>query len=118
MRHLGLPGVRTASRYQKVFDHVARSGAAKTLVGEPPRRLLADMQWDPANPVPLSNLSQLIINGVCRAGNSYFHGEKFTGGQAGQWKRDAKLIEEAPALLKEAQNSHSTSLEALLLLFR
>jgi hypothetical protein len=34
---------------------------------------------------------------------TYFHGEKFTGGPDGQWERDAKLIEEAHAVLKEAQ---------------
>lgn len=34
--------------------------------------------------------------------NSYFHGEKFTGGPAGQWERDAKLIEEAHAVLIKA----------------
>ncbi|MEE3360156.1 MAG: hypothetical protein VX248_09400 [Pseudomonadota bacterium] len=28
---------------QEFFDHVVKSGVAKTLVGEPPRRLLADM---------------------------------------------------------------------------
>jgi len=88
---------------QEFFDHVVKSGAAKALVSEPPRRLLADMQWDPPNPVPLSNVLQLIVNGVCRVRNSYFHGEKFTGGPAGQWERDAKLIEEAHTVLKEAQ---------------
>lgn len=88
---------------QGFFDHVVTSGVAKTLVGEPPRRLLADMQWDPPNPVPLTNVAQLIVNGVCRVRNSYFHGEKFMGGPAGQWERDAKLVEEAHAVLKEAK---------------
>ncbi|MDG1431087.1 MAG: hypothetical protein P8L68_19270 [Paracoccaceae bacterium] len=87
---------------QEFFDHIVKSGVAKTLIGEPPRRLLADMQWDPPNPAPLSNVAQLIINGLCRVRNSYFHGEKFTGGPAGQWERDAKLIEEAHAVLKNA----------------
>ena len=88
---------------QEFFDHVVKSEIAKTLIGEPPRRLLADMQWAPLNPVPLSNVAQLIVNGVCRVRNSYFHGEKFTGGPAGQWERDTKLVEEAHAVLKEAQ---------------
>ena len=88
---------------QEFFDHVVKSGIAKTLVGQPPRRLLADLQWDPPNPAPLSNVAQLIINGVCRVRNSYFHGEKFTGGPDGQWERDAKLIEEAHAVLKMAR---------------
>lgn len=88
---------------QEFFDHILESGIAKTLVGEPPRRLLANMQWDPPNPAPLSNVVQLIVNGVCRVRNSYLHGEKFTGGPDGQWGRDAKLVEEAHAVLKEAQ---------------
>ena len=85
---------------QEFFDQIVKSGIAKNLIGEPPRRLLADMQWDPPNSAPLSNVAQLIINGVCRVRNSYFHGEKFTGGPTGQWERDAKLIEEAHTVLK------------------
>lgn len=89
---------------QEFFDHVVRSGIAKTLVGHPPRSLLVDMRWDPPNPAPLTNVAQLIVNGVCRVRNSYFHGEKFTGGAEGQWRRDAKLVEEAHAVLKMARD--------------
>lgn len=88
---------------QEFFEHVVKSGIAKTLIGQPPRRLLADLQWDPPSPAPLSNVLQLIVNGVCRVRNSYLHGEKFTGGPEGQWERDARLIEEAHAVLKEAR---------------
>lgn len=88
---------------QEFFDHVVQSGIAKTLIGKPPRRLLKDLQWDPPNPSPLSNIAQLIINGVCRVRNSYLHGEKFTGGPEGQWERDTLLIEEAHAVLNEAR---------------
>ena len=38
------------------------------------------MEWAPANPEPLTNVAQLIVNGVCRVRNSYIHGEKFVGG--------------------------------------
>ncbi|WP_055686342.1 hypothetical protein [Loktanella sp. 5RATIMAR09] len=88
---------------REFFDHVVQSGIAKTLIGEPPRRLLKDLQWDPPITSPLSNVTQLIINGVCRVRNSYLHGEKFTGGPEGQWERDTILIEEAHAVLKEAR---------------
>lgn len=85
------------------FDYVVKSGIAKTLIGQPPRRLLKDMQWGPPTPAPLANVTQLIINGVCRVRNSYLHGEKFTGGPDGQWDRDTTLIEEAHAVLREAR---------------
>ncbi|RMI05379.1 hypothetical protein U8C41_00320 (plasmid) [Sinorhizobium meliloti] len=84
------------------FDHVVAAGIAKTLIGDPPRRLLADMSWSPPNPAPLTNVAQLIVNGVCRVRNSYVHGEKISGGPEGQWQRDVTLILEAHAVLKEA----------------
>ena len=66
------------------FEHVVAIEIAKTLIAHPPRRLLANMQWSPPSPTPLTNVTQLIINGVCRVRNSYIHGEKFTGGPEGQ----------------------------------
>jgi len=87
------------------FDHVVATEIAKTLIGHPPRRLLANMQWSPPNPAPLANVAQLMLNGVCRVRNSYIHGEKFTGGPEGQWDRDTTLIMEAHAVLKEAIDS-------------
>lgn len=85
------------------FEQIVRSGIANMLISEPPRRLMKDMQWDPPSPAPLANVSQLIVNGVCRVRNSYLHGEKFTGGPEGQWQRDTTLIEEAHAVLREAR---------------
>ena len=41
---------------------------------------MANMAWSPERPGPLTNLAQLIIDGVCRVRNSYILGEKFTGG--------------------------------------
>ena len=84
------------------FQHVIGKQIATTLIGNPPRRHLADMTWSPEQPAPLTNVAQLIINGVCRVRNSYIHGEKFTGGPEGQWDRDLDLIKEAHAVLIEA----------------
>lgn len=84
------------------FEHILAAGIANTLIGQPPRRLLANMQWSPPNSAPITNVAQLIVNGVCRVRNSYIHGEKFTGGPEGQWERDKTLIAEAHAVLKEA----------------
>ncbi|ESZ30603.1 hypothetical protein [Mesorhizobium sp. L2C084A000] len=86
----------------KFFDQVVKDGIANTLIGHPPRQLLADLNWSPQNPKPLANVAELIVNGVCRVRNSYIHGEKFTGGPEGQWERDARLIEEAHTVLNRA----------------
>jgi len=88
---------------QPFFDHVVASGMAKTLIGDPPRQLKSDgLEWMPKQTTPLTNVQQLIVQGVCRVRNSYIHGEKFRGGPEGQWERDATLIEEAHAVLDEA----------------
>lgn len=84
------------------FNDVVAKGMAKTLIGDPPRRLMADMAWSPEKPAPLTNVHQLIVEGVCRVRNSLLHGEKFTGGPEGQWARDRTLITEAHAVLNEA----------------
>lgn len=84
------------------FAAVVDKGIAKTLIGEPPRRLMNDLVWAPEIPVPLTNVHELIIQGVCRVRNSYLHGEKFRGGPDGQWERDVTLINEARVVLQVA----------------
>jgi hypothetical protein len=84
------------------FTDIVAKGMAKTLIGDPPRRLMADMTWSPEKTAPLTNVHQLMIEGVCRVRNSLLHGEKFTGGPEGQWARDRTLITEAHAVLNEA----------------
>lgn len=83
------------------FDKVVADGIAKTLITEPPRKLLAEeLQWEPVKPEPLKNVSELIVKGMCRVRNSYVHGEKFVS--AGQWQRDAQLVRDALAVLVAA----------------
>ncbi|WP_234180395.1 hypothetical protein [Sphingopyxis sp. NFH-91] len=84
------------------FATVVDRGIAKTLISEPPRRLMKNLQWAPEVPIPLANVQELIVQGVCRVRNSYLHGEKFTGGPDGQWTRDLTLIKEAHAVLDAA----------------
>lgn len=84
------------------FAAIVDKGIAKTLIGEPPRRLMNDLQWAPEIPIPFTNVRELIVQGVCRVRNSYLHGEKFRGGPDGQWERDVNLIREAHAVLDEA----------------
>ncbi|MDF1836159.1 MAG: hypothetical protein P1U62_14960 [Alteraurantiacibacter sp. bin_em_oilr2.035] len=76
---------------QDFFAAIVDIGIAKTLIGEPPRSLTNDLQWAPETPVPLTNVHELIVQGVCRVRNSYLHGEKFRGGPNGQWARDIRL---------------------------
>lgn len=92
------------------FDQIQASGIAATLINHPPRQLLVTLDWSPPNPPPLANITELIINGVCRVRNSYIHGEKFTGGPDNQWKRDALLMAEAHAVLKMAIGIHPSLL--------
>jgi hypothetical protein len=84
------------------FAAIVDKGIAKTLIGEPPRRLMNDLKWTPEIPVPFTNVHELIVQGVCRVRNSYLRGEKFRGGPEGQWERDITLIKEAHAVLDEA----------------
>lgn len=84
------------------FAAVVDKGIAKTLIGVPPRRLMNDLVWAPEIPVPLKNVHELIVQGVCRVRNSYLHGEKFRGGPDRQWERDVTLIKEAHVVLQAA----------------
>lgn len=80
------------------FDMVVAEGIAKTLIGAPPRKLLAEgLEWSPERPAPLKTVAELMIEGVCRVRNSYIHGEKFVA--TGQWERDGQLVREAFAVL-------------------
>lgn len=88
---------------QGFFELVRAKGIANTLIGHPPRLLMAEtLQWAPQEPKPFTTVAQLIVNGVCRVRNSYLHGEKFTGGPEGQWDRDTRLVEEAHDVLRAA----------------
>lgn len=84
------------------FAAMVDKGVARTLIGEPPRRLMNDLQWAPEIPVSFTNVQELIVQGVCRVRNSYLHGEKFRGGPEGQLERDVTLVKEAHAVLNEA----------------
>lgn len=84
------------------FAAMVERQIAKTLIGNPPRRLMRNMRWSPDEPEPLRNVHELIVNGVCRVRNSYIHGEKFIGGPEGQWERDLILVNEAHAVLNAA----------------
>lgn len=80
------------------FDTVVAKGIAITLIGVPPRKLMAEgLEWGPEHPAPLKDAVELFVEGVCRVRNSLIHGEKFVA--TGQWERDGQLVREAFAVL-------------------
>lgn len=84
------------------FDEVVAAGIADTLINDPPRKLMADLSWQPEWVPPLTDVVELFVQGVCRVRNSYFHHEKFVS-PGGQWERDATLVHEALAVLRAAE---------------
>jgi len=78
------------------FKEVANSKMADTLINDPPRKLLSDGAnpvWQNPQPAALTNVRELIIQGVCRVRNSFVHGEKFTADPTGgNHERDGKLV--------------------------
>lgn len=88
------------------YDKILNSGVAKTLIGSPPRKLRSDMRWTDKRSEPLRNVTELIVEGVCRVRNNSIHGEKFRG-KEGQWARDLQLIREAREVLAAAIEWHT-----------
>jgi hypothetical protein len=87
------------------FDHVVESKIASTLILDPPARLLRDrLEWERPQR-PLQDVTELFTRGVCRVRNSYFHGEKFVGGED-QDARDRQLVDEALNVLEAARRWH------------
>jgi hypothetical protein len=84
------------------FDRVQQSGKAENLIKEPPRRRMADgLVFSPETPLPLGNIQDLIVLGVCRVRNNLVHGEKFGVSGVG-WERDEILTREARWVLQKA----------------
>jgi hypothetical protein len=81
------------------FQSVRDSKRAETLILEPPRRLNADLQWDPVHPRPLENVEDLFARGVCRVRHNLAHGEKFNVTGQG-WDRDLALVTESKWVLQ------------------
>jgi hypothetical protein len=89
------------------FQLVVKNGTAITLIGNPPRKHILDpvsgnATWNPKTTAPLKNVQELIVMGVCRVRNNFFHGEKFIGGDPGDWLRGETLLSEALSVLKFA----------------
>jgi hypothetical protein len=85
------------------FDRVVSDRIAETLITDPPRKQLREgLKWQRRGDGPLKNIDELFTIGVCRVRNSLIHGEKFVGGQDGQWDRDCKLVCEALEVLQLA----------------
>jgi hypothetical protein len=89
---------------EKFFEDVVASGVADTLINDPPRKLMADLTWQPEQPPKLTNVVELFVKGVCQVRHSYIHGEKFMSG-GDQRQRDATLVHEALGVLRLAQSN-------------
>lgn len=88
---------------QAFFDEVRDAGIAKTLIAEPPGKLMrAPLEWKRPDG-GLATTHDLFVLGVCRVRNSLVHGEKYKG-DATQAARDDVLVSEALAVLKAAQS--------------
>jgi hypothetical protein len=92
-----------ASLGEAFFGEVRQRGIAETLVLEPPRTLMADgLRWEPEWPDALEGVVELFVKGVCKARNSYVHGEKFVSSDR-TFERDARLVREALLVLELAE---------------
>jgi len=91
------------------FAEVVSDRVADTLINEPPRKLMADLSWQPEQSSPLTDVLQLFVQGVCRVRNSYIHHEKFVS-EGDQWERDAVLVHEALAVLRRAETKNVVEL--------
>jgi hypothetical protein len=80
------------------FDEISASKKARTLIDEPPRKLMADgLTWSPERPTPLKNVRELFVRGVCQVRNNLVHGEKHALSH-----RDNDLILQASLILRAA----------------
>lgn len=86
---------------EEFFEEVASTGAANTLLNDPPRKLMAeDLNWRRKR-ANLTNVVELFVQGVCQVRHSYVHGEKFVSD--GNYERDAALVHEALHILLLAE---------------
>jgi len=88
------------------FDDVKNSGHADTLIeGRPRKQMAKGLVWKPDRPHPITNVTELIVNGVCQVRNHVEHRQKFRGDDDSQ-KRDLQLIADAHAVLELILEKH------------
>ena len=88
------------------FQEVQKSGLAKMLIGGRPRKQMKEgLAWKPDEAVPITNVTELIVNGVCQVRNHIDHHQKFRGDDEPQ-KRDLALITDAHQVLELVLKKH------------
>ncbi|MFM9850561.1 MAG: hypothetical protein ACKVP3_25950 [Hyphomicrobiaceae bacterium] len=88
------------------FEEVQKSGLAKTLIeGRPRKQMKEDLVWKPDEARPITNVTELIVNGVCQVRNHIDHRQKFRGDEESQ-KRDFALIADAHQVLELVLKKH------------
>jgi hypothetical protein len=85
---------------KEFYDEVAASRMATTLLRRRPRKLKREpMAWQPLEALPITNVKELFVNGVCQVRNNLFHGEKLRGSEQSR-ARDVALLAESEWVLK------------------
>ncbi|MGE0769426.1 MAG: hypothetical protein AB7L90_23550 [Hyphomicrobiaceae bacterium] len=88
------------------FQEAQKSGLAKTLVeGRPRKQMKEGLVWKPNEALPITNVTELIVNGVCQVRNHIEHRQKFRGDEESQ-KRDLALIADAHQVLELILKKH------------
>jgi hypothetical protein len=92
------------------FVNVCKSGNAATLIAEPPRAKHREGGWQPVVQLPVRDVTELIVRGVCQVRNNIVHGEKYVDPEG---PRADTLVREAHWVLEQAINAHPVAKEAL-----
>jgi hypothetical protein len=85
------------------FEHVRDSQSAGTLISEPPRAYYREGGWQPENQLPIENVVELFLRGICQVRNNIEHGEKFMVAES---PRSDVLVNEARWVLEQATLRH------------
>jgi hypothetical protein len=88
---------------QTFFDTIRTGRKAKTLIGEPPRIYHRDKGFLPEVQIPIADVVELFLRGVCQVRNNIVHGEKYVEDGS---KRDDDLVQGANFVLEQAINRH------------
>lgn len=88
---------------ENFFADVQKSGRATILIQEPPRVYQGEAGWQPAQPAPIENVTELFIRGVCQVRHNIVHREKYV---LPEGERSDALVSEAIWVLDQAIKAH------------
>jgi hypothetical protein len=85
------------------FKIVTDSKKAETLLAEPPRVMHRSGEWRPTRQLPIADVTELVLRGLCQVRNNIVHGEKFIGENS---ERSHALVVEAYWILEQIVESN------------